>query len=85
MHKPTAVISASPSMDGGVKANASLVQTLKVMMAVITEDTILIIPAVSAKLKDESKITELDPKLALRAVLDALIELINRSSIHASD
>jgi chromate reductase, NAD(P)H dehydrogenase (quinone) len=85
MHKPTAVISASPSMDGGVKANASLVQTLKVMMAVITEDTILIIPAVSAKLNDENKITELDPKLALRAVLDALIELINRSSIHASD
>ncbi|MBW4638176.1 MAG: NAD(P)H-dependent oxidoreductase [Gloeocapsa sp. UFS-A4-WI-NPMV-4B04] len=31
MDKPTAVISASPSPDGGDKANASLVQTLRVI------------------------------------------------------
>ena len=42
MYKPTAVISASPSPDGGEKANASLVQTLKMMMADIPEGSILL-------------------------------------------
>jgi chromate reductase, NAD(P)H dehydrogenase (quinone) len=77
MHKPTAVISASPSLDGGSKANASLVQTLKVMMAAIAEGTILCIPAVSAKLNHESKLIDSATEIALRSVLDSLVLVIN--------
>lgn len=80
MHKPTAVISASPSLDGGNKANASLVQTLKVMMAAIAEGTILCIPAVSAKLNHESKLIDPATETALRSVLDSLVLGINQSA-----
>ena len=80
MHKPTAVVSASPSIDGGAKVNASLVQTLRVMMAAISEDTILCIPAVSAKFNHEGKLTDPGTEGALRSVVDALALLINRSN-----
>ncbi|QUY42309.1 NADPH-dependent FMN reductase [Acaryochloris marina] len=73
MHKPTAVISASPSPDGGDKANASLVQTLRVMMADIQEEAILCIPAISAKINAEGKLTDTSTEIALRSVLQALI------------
>lgn len=72
MNKPTAVISASPSPDGGNKANTSLVQTLRVMMAEIVEGATLCIPTVSAKLNDGSEVTYTTVK-ALRLLLDALI------------
>jgi chromate reductase, NAD(P)H dehydrogenase (quinone) len=72
VQKPTSVISASPSPDGGEKANASLVQTLRMMMAKIDSTTILCIPAVSAKIKqgeviDQTLIAE------LRSLLGALV------------
>ncbi len=71
MHKRTAVISASPSLDGGDKANSSLVQTLKVMMADIPIGAILCIPGVSAKLNAQGEI-ESDTEQALRSLLKAL-------------
>jgi chromate reductase, NAD(P)H dehydrogenase (quinone) len=72
MHKPTAVISASPSMDGGAKANASLVQTLRVMMAEIKEESILCIAGVSAKLNKDGKVTDIETEQALRDLLENL-------------
>jgi chromate reductase, NAD(P)H dehydrogenase (quinone) len=72
MHKPTAVISASPAPDGGSKANASLVQTLRVMMADITEERILCLPAISAKLSGDEVIDPLT-KQALASLLANLI------------
>jgi chromate reductase, NAD(P)H dehydrogenase (quinone) len=72
MHKPTAVISASPSPDGGDKANASLVQTLKMMMATIPDAAILCIPAVSAKLNAQGEIVDIETEQALRSLLKAL-------------
>jgi NAD(P)H-dependent FMN reductase len=80
MHKPTAVISASPTPDGGAKANASLVQTLRVMMAEITEDTILCIPAVSAKLNHGNKLTDPLTEMALKSVVNALVLWMNQSN-----
>jgi chromate reductase, NAD(P)H dehydrogenase (quinone) len=71
MHKPTAVISASPSPDGGDKANSSLVQTLKVMMADIPAGAILCIPGVSAKLNAQGEI-EAETEQSLRSLLKAL-------------
>jgi chromate reductase, NAD(P)H dehydrogenase (quinone) len=72
MHKPTAVISASPSPDGGDKANASLVQTLKMMLAKIPDAAILCIPAVSAKLDGQGNIVDIETEESLRSLLKAL-------------
>jgi chromate reductase, NAD(P)H dehydrogenase (quinone) len=78
MHKPTAVISASPSFTGGDKANASLVQTLQVMMADITAGSILCIPAISDKFNPEGKLTDPAISVALRSLLDTLAHLIHQ-------
>jgi chromate reductase, NAD(P)H dehydrogenase (quinone) len=72
MHKPTAVISASLSPDGGEKANASLVQTLKMMMAEINDRSILCIPAVSAKLNKNGEVIDLETTNLLQSLLDHL-------------
>jgi chromate reductase, NAD(P)H dehydrogenase (quinone) len=80
MHKPTAVISASPSMDGGAKANASLVQTLRVMMAEITEESIRCIPAISAKLNKQGEVIDSETEISLRSLLESLIETTNQST-----
>lgn len=75
--KPTAVISASPSPDGGEKAHASLVQTLTVMSAKIVAGATLRIPAVSAKLNDRGEVTDAATAQALRLLLDALVQAID--------
>jgi chromate reductase, NAD(P)H dehydrogenase (quinone) len=80
MHKPTAVISASPSMDGGEKANASLVQTLRVMMAEIPEESILCIPAVSAKLNKQGEIVDAETEVSLRSLLEDLLQITKQST-----
>jgi chromate reductase, NAD(P)H dehydrogenase (quinone) len=80
MHKPTAVISASPSPDGGEKANASLVQTLKMMMAEINEQSILCISAVSAKLNKQGEIADAETEISLRFLLERVIKTTNQST-----
>jgi chromate reductase, NAD(P)H dehydrogenase (quinone) len=79
MYKPTAVISASPSLDGGAKANASLVQTLQVMMAEMVAGSTLCIPGVSAKLNPQGEIADPETERALRSLLDTLIGKIDQS------
>jgi chromate reductase, NAD(P)H dehydrogenase (quinone) len=79
MHKPTAVISASPSPAGGEKANASLVQTLRIMMAEINEQSILCIPAVSAKLNQQGEVIDSETEISLRSLLENSIETTNQS------
>lgn len=76
MDKPTAVISASPSPDGGDKANASLVQTLRVMMADIPDGAILCIPGISAKINATGELTDTSTELTLRSVLQILSQVI---------
>lgn len=78
VNKPTAVISASPSPDGGDKAHTSLVQTLTVMTAEIVEGATLLIPAVSAKLDRSCEVTDPATAQALRSLLDALALAIDR-------
>jgi chromate reductase, NAD(P)H dehydrogenase (quinone) len=77
MHKPTAVISASPAPDGGSKANAALVQTLRVMMAAIPAGAILCIPAVSAKLTDRHEISDPQTASSLQSLLATLVATID--------
>jgi chromate reductase, NAD(P)H dehydrogenase (quinone) len=76
MHKPTAVVSASPSIDGGEKANASLVQTLAVMMANLTAGSTLCIPAIAAKLTTQGKIVDPALTVSLQFLLNNLVEII---------
>lgn len=77
MNKPTAVISASPSPDGGAHVHAALIQTLAVMMATIVEGAILLIPAVSAKLNDQSELTDRATAQALGTLLNLLFKASN--------
>ena len=77
MHKPTAVISASPSPDGGEKANASLVQTLKMMMAEIDGQSILCISGVSAKLSKNGEVTNTETAQELQYLLENLVGTIS--------
>jgi chromate reductase, NAD(P)H dehydrogenase (quinone) len=76
--KPTAIISASPSLDGGSRVNASLVQTLEVMMAKIVAGATLCIPAVSAKLNPQGQVTDPATVQALRSLLNTLVAAINK-------
>jgi chromate reductase, NAD(P)H dehydrogenase (quinone) len=80
MSKPTAVISASPSPDGGEKANASLVQTLRMMLAAINERSILCISAVSAKLDKQGKIVDKETEISLCSLLEDLLQTTNQST-----
>lgn len=80
IHKPTAVISASPSPDGGEKANASLVQTLRMMMAEIPQGSMLCIPAVSAKLNKNGEVIDSETEISLRSLLENLIQSTNQST-----
>lgn len=77
MHKPTAVISASPAPDGGSHANASLVKTLRVMMADLVADSMLCIPAVSAKITDRGEIIDPITASALQSLLASLVATID--------
>jgi chromate reductase, NAD(P)H dehydrogenase (quinone) len=79
MSKPTAVISASPSLDGGAIANAALVQTLRVMMAEIAAGSILCIPAITAKLNASGEIIDAETARSLRCLLAILTALINKT------
>ncbi len=78
MKKPTAVISASLSLDGGDKANTSLVQTLRVMMAEIVEGATLCVPTVSAPLNDKGEVIAPATAQALQSLLDTLAGTINK-------
>jgi hypothetical protein len=69
---------SAPSPDGGDKANSSLVQTLRVMMAEIVAGATLYISGISAKLNDRGEITDPDPERALRSLLNILVGPIDR-------
>lgn len=71
--KPTAVISASPLATGGDKANASLVQTLTVMSAIIKEENKLLIPVVRTKMDAAGNVIDKELETALVQVVRSLV------------
>ncbi|SEW46710.1 NAD(P)H-dependent FMN reductase [Chitinophaga sp. YR573] len=71
--KPTAVISASPLATGGDKANASLVQTLTVMSAIIKEGNKLLIPVVRTKMDAAGNVIDKELETALAQVIRSLV------------
>ena len=73
-HKPTALITASSV---GEKGHASLLETLKVIDAIITDDTQLLISHAKLKVSNESKITDDKTLLEIEELIrafDAVIE-----------
>jgi len=80
-HKPTVLITASLS---GEKGHASLLETLKVIEAMITEDTQLVIPFAKTKINESSTITDektLQDILKLTKAFDALMTTNATNSI----
>ncbi len=72
--KPVAVISASPSANGGDKAHAALLLTLSALEATVPERARLIVPFVKTVLGPDGVLTHPATTDALRAVLDALAQ-----------
>jgi len=70
--KPTAVVSASPLASGGDKALASLIQTLKVMSAVIGDTGMLSVPFVRSKFDSSGALVDPDTIKALRLLLNSI-------------
>lgn len=82
MNKPVAVISASPLATGGEKAHASLVQTLRVMSAIIDEENMLIVPLVRTKMDAAGKITDLQLENSLKEILTRLAVRVASAGLH---
>ena len=72
--KPTALITAS-SM--GQKGHASLLETLKIIEAKITEDTQLLIPFINAKINAEGSITDNNTVADIVLLIDGFEDLVS--------
>ena len=77
-HKPLALITAS-SM--GEKGHASLMDTLRIIEAGVTEDTQLVIPFVKTKVSSEGKITDDVTLSSVLKLIDALNQNIDRHAL----
>ncbi|MFC5649234.1 NADPH-dependent FMN reductase [Paenibacillus solisilvae] len=77
VHKPTAVISASPNPLGGDKAHASLLLTLTMMTASIVENGRLMVPFVRSKVSSEGVITDSSTAVACTLMLQSLEQSIH--------
>jgi NAD(P)H-dependent FMN reductase len=75
--KPVAVITASPSIAGGDKANESLLLTLNMLDATVVKNGALLIPVVRTKFNVDAKVTDEDTKQALIALINSIVNEIN--------
>ncbi len=73
-HKPTALITASSL---GQKAHASLLETLKIIEARITDETQLVISFIKTKINHEYKITDEKTLDEVKKLLQAFDTLVN--------
>ena len=71
--KPVAVLSASPSANGGDKAHAACRLTLTALEAHVVEEASLIIAFSRTKVKPDGEVTDTETVQALQASLTALI------------
>lgn len=78
-HKPVALITASSL---GQKGHASLLETLKVIEANMVPETQLLISFVKTKVNNEG-ITHEETKTQVLQLIDALLALMNRSTVDA--
>jgi NAD(P)H-dependent FMN reductase len=78
-HKPVALITASSL---GQKAHASLIETLKVIESDMLPETQLLISFIRTKVNSEG-ITHEETKTQILQLIDALLGLMNRSTVDA--
>ncbi|HTJ27138.1 MAG TPA: NADPH-dependent FMN reductase [Candidatus Limnocylindria bacterium] len=69
--KPVAVMSASPSLTGGVRAQLALVQTLAVMSAAVVDA--VMIPTIGEKLNADGELVDVATLARVEAALKALV------------
>lgn len=73
-HKPTVLVTASSV---GQKGHASLMETLKIIEAKVTDETQLVIPFVKTKIDSDCRITDvktLEEVMVLLSAFDKMIE-----------
>lgn len=73
--KPVAMISSSPSGEGGEHALASLLKTLTVLTARFTEKSTLSIPMVRTKMNAAGEVTDENMAEKLREMMKELVRL----------
>ncbi|MCL6605381.1 MAG: NAD(P)H-dependent oxidoreductase [Paenibacillus sp.] len=74
MDKPTAVISASPHVEGGATALTSLITTLKMMSAAIPDEATLAVPFVTKKIGPDGSVIEMNTLSSLSNLVRVLIQ-----------
>ncbi|MFC4103268.1 NADPH-dependent FMN reductase [Paenibacillus xanthanilyticus] len=74
MHKPTAVLSASPHPDGGSTALHSLTLTLQMMSAAIPDKAAIAVPFVSRIIGADGSVTDTTISSSLRNLVTALTQ-----------
>jgi NAD(P)H-dependent FMN reductase len=75
-HKPTALITASTS---GLKGHQSLLETLKVIEANITDETQLIISHIKAKIDNNGNVIHEETIQKIKSLINALMLLIKEN------
>ncbi|OWA35914.1 flavoprotein [Saccharibacillus sp. O16] len=73
VNKPTAAISASPHPEGGAVTLESLVGTLKMMSAEVTDELRLSVPMVTKKFAADGRLADEKTKAELRRLAEALL------------
>jgi chromate reductase len=73
-HKPTTLITASSS---GVKGHASLLDTLKIIEAEISDETQLLISYCKTKISNDCKITDEKTLKEVKALINSFVKIIS--------
>lgn len=78
-HKPTVLITASSV---GQKGHASLLETLKIIEAGITDETQLVIPHAKTKISADGRITDPQTLAGVQRVLEAFSKQMQQDVVH---
>ncbi|MED4072228.1 NADPH-dependent FMN reductase [Priestia endophytica] len=73
LNKTVAVITASPMVAGGEKAQASFLQTLEMLNANVVKNGTLVISSVGTKLNSNGEATDEDTRLSLELLVESII------------
>ena len=78
VNKPTAVISASPHVEGGATALGSLITSLKMMSAIISDEITLAVPLVTKKFGPDGLLTDMNTLSLLGNLVRELIKSLHQ-------
>lgn len=78
LNKTVAVITASPMIGGGEKAQTSFLQTLEMLNANVVKNGTLVISAVRTKLNSKGEAIDEDTRLSLELLVASIITEIKK-------